>query len=157
MTWVCDRVHRPVAWLRNHVFTHIQCRLPARSRRQPAISFLQALLEDHHVLRVRRIPTDADDLVAMADGEVDELALCIEAFRADVLVAVLPGPRLHRLLELLRDAAAARVRGDGAEPVVEHAGLELEPDPEPDGALADPREQREHVGPRREPPREVRR
>ena len=48
-------------------------------------------------------------------------------------------------MELPADAVAPQVPHDPAEPVVEHAGLELEPDPEPDGLVVHPGEERQGV------------
>src|SRR4051794_12164752 len=81
---------------------------------------------------MRRVPADADDVVAYIDGEVDELSLVVHAFAADVFVAVVLGPRLLGFLELPADAVAADIGKDAAEPVVEHARLQLETDPEAD-------------------------
>src|SRR2546426_3777015 len=83
-------------------------------------SFAQVLLEHHQIVRVRRIPPDADDVVADRHGEVDELALVVEALAADVLVPVVLGPRLLGFLKLPPDTVPANVRRDRAEPVVEH-------------------------------------
>jgi hypothetical protein len=91
------------------------------------------------------IPADADDVVAECDGEVDEFALVVHAFAADVFVAVVFGPGLLGFLELSTDAVAADVGDDRAEPVVEHAGLEFETDPETDGFVVHAGDQGERV------------
>jgi carbamoyl-phosphate synthase small subunit len=81
------------------------------------------------------IPADSDDVVAHGDGEVDKFALVVHALAADVFIAVIFGPSLLGFLELAADPVPANVGDDGSEPVVEHAGLELEADPEPHGAV----------------------
>ena len=53
------------------------------------------------------------------------------------------------------DARAAHVGDHGAEPVVEHAGLQLEPHPEPHRPLVHAREQRQHVVAAHEPALEI--
>src|SRR3982750_597476 len=67
----------------------------------------QVLLEHDEVVGVGRVPPDADDVVADGDGEVDELPLVVHALAPDVLVPVVPRPRLLGFLELPPDAVAA--------------------------------------------------
>src|SRR5579862_9671696 len=95
-------------------------------------SFDQILLKHDQIIRMRRIPADADDVVAQGDGEMDELALMIHALAADVLVAVILGPGLLGFLQLPAHAMTSNIADNRAQPVIKHAGLELESDPKTD-------------------------
>src|SRR6185369_13446417 len=77
----------------------------------------------------------AHQVVANADGEVDEFALVIHALAADVFVTVVLGPGLLRFLKLAGDSMAAEIGQDPSQPVIEHARLELEPHPKTNGPL----------------------
>ena len=105
----------------------------------------QVFLKDDQVVGVGGVPADADDVVADVDGEVDELALVVQALAADVLVAVVLGPGLLGFLKLPGDAVPAEVGQDAAEPVVEHAGLEFKADPEAHRPVVHAGEQRQDV------------
>src|SRR3954469_18212837 len=94
---------------------------------------------------MRRIPADAGDVVADLDSKMYELALVVHAFAADVFVAMILRPGLLRFLQLSADAVATQVWRDRAQPVIEHARLELESDPETDRPIAHPRQQSERV------------
>jgi len=76
---------------------------------------------------------------------MDELALVVHALAADVFVPVILRPRLLRFLKLSADAVAAHVGGYRAKPVIEHAGLELKADPEPNWLVPEPRQQGQAV------------
>src|SRR5215207_9235092 len=107
--------------------------------------FHKVLLKHHQVVRVRRIPADADDVVAKLDGEVDKLALVVHALAADVFVAMILRPGLLCLLQLPANALAAEIGADSAEPVIKHPGLKLKTDPETHRAVADAGQQRQRV------------
>jgi hypothetical protein len=82
---------------------------------------------------MRRIPTNAHDVVADFDGKMNELALVVHAFAADVFVFAVFCPGLLGVLHLSAAAMTPHFWQHCAEPVVEHARLELEADPEADG------------------------
>src|SRR4051812_17432700 len=105
----------------------------------------QILLKNNQIIGVSRIPADADDVVADGDVEVDELALVVHALAADVLVAVILGPRLLGFLQLAGDAVATQISQHAAEPVIKHAGLELKANPEADGFFVDAGQKGQHV------------
>src|ERR1700733_10144979 len=105
----------------------------------------QILLEDDQVVRVGRIPADADDVEAQRHREMDELTLMVQALAADVLVAAILGPGLLSFVELAADAVTAKVGVDGAQPVIKHAGLELETAPESNGPLVQAGQQRQRI------------
>src|SRR5260221_12557424 len=65
-----------------------------------SLLFDQVLLKHHQVIRMSRIPPDADHVVAQADGEVDELTLVVHALAADELITMILRPRLLRFLKL---------------------------------------------------------
>src|SRR6266496_5821438 len=105
----------------------------------------QVLLKHHQVIRMGRVPADADHVVTQAHGEVDELALVVHAFAADELVTMIFRPGLLGFLKLAADPVAAELGNDPAQPVIEHARLELEPNPEPNGFIVHPGEERQGV------------
>src|ERR1041385_667829 len=76
---------------------------------------------------------------------MDELALVIHAFAAHEFVAVILGPGLLGFLQLPADAMPANIGNHAAKPVIKHARLELETDPEADGLAIHPGQQRQGV------------
>src|SRR4051812_39104400 len=76
--------------------------------------FYEVLLKHNQIIRMGRIPADADDVVAERYREVDELSLVVHALAADVFVAMVLGPGLLGFLELTANAVAAHLAGDGA-------------------------------------------
>ncbi len=108
-------------------------------------SFFERSFEDDEIVCVAGIPSRADDVISHFDGEVDEFALGVEAFAADEFVIVIEGPGALRVVELASDPDASCLREDSAEPVVEHAGFEFEPDPESDGLFVESSQECEAV------------
>ena len=101
--------------------------------------------QDDQIVGVGGIPADSDDVEPGFDREVDELSLVIQALAANVLIAIVTRPGHLCIEQLPADAAAPQVWQHGPEPVIEHAWLEFEADPETDRAIVHPRDQREAV------------
>src|SRR5690242_15218589 len=97
----------------------------------------------HEIVRVARIPPNAHDVITQRDRKMNELALMVQALAADVLIPVVLRPGMLRLSELTPDAVLPHVRQNSAEPVIEHAGLQFEADPEPHRLVVHARDQRQ--------------